>query len=197
MFSMRRDWPRRRPRWISAAIVFALLILGRLWQDGTLAPPAHHHPDGQPSQERHSDPGEKRSELAAGPYRVERVVDGDTLLLANRARIRLLGVDTPETVKPDSPVEPFGPEATAFTRDFVGQRQVRLEFDRERLDDHGRYLAYVWVGERMLNEELLRAGLGRALLRHPYSERWKRVFRQAQDEARALRRGLWADDDHR
>lgn len=189
---MRRAWPRRRPRWISAAIVLALLIVGRLWQDGTFAPPADERTAGEPVPQREADPGASRADLAAGHYQVERVVDGDTLLLANRSRIRLLGVDTPETVKPDSPVEPFGPEASAFTREFIGRRQVRLEFDRERLDDHGRYLAYVWVGDEMLNEALLRAGLGRALLRHPYSERWKRAFRRAQAEAQAERRGLWA-----
>ncbi|NQT11874.1 MAG: thermonuclease family protein, partial [Planctomycetes bacterium] len=57
--------------------------------------------------------------LSEGTYRVERVVDGDTLLLANRARVRLQGVDTPETVKPNHPVERFGPEASEFTRRFV------------------------------------------------------------------------------
>jgi micrococcal nuclease len=90
--------------------------------------------------------------LAEGLYDVQRVVDGDTLLLANHARVRLIGADTPETVKPNHPVEPWGPEASEFSRQFVAGRQVRLELDRERLDKFGRILAYVWVGDRMLNE---------------------------------------------
>ena len=67
--------------------------------------------------------------LAEGLYEVQRVVDGDTLLLANHARVRLIGADTPETVKPNWPVEPWGPEATAFTKDFLSGGEVHLEFD--------------------------------------------------------------------
>jgi micrococcal nuclease len=130
--------------------------------------------------------------VEAGQVRVERVVDGDTLLLDDRARVRLIGVDTPESVKPNHPVEPFGPEASAFTREFVAGGDVRLQFDRERKDQYGRFLAYVWVGDRMLNEELLRAGLARAMLRYHFSESMKRRFRQAQDEAQAAKRGIWS-----
>ena len=113
------------------------------------------------------------------------VVDGDTLLLRDGTRIRLMGVDTPETVKPDTPVEPWGPEASEFTRDFVAGGPVRLEFDRERTDRFGRHLAYVWVGNRMLNEELLRAGLARWEPGYHYSQAMKTRFRRAQREAPA------------
>ena len=100
-------------------------------------------------------------DLPEGVYQVRRVVDGDTLLLRDGNRVRLMGVDTPETVKPDHPVEPWGAEATAFTRNFVAAGPVRLAFDRVRLDRFNRYLAYVWVDDKLLNEELLRAGLAR------------------------------------
>ena len=125
-------------------------------------------------------------------HRVERVVDGDTLLLANRQRVRLIGVDTPESVKPDSPVEPFGPEAATFVRVLVEGRDVRLEFDREREDQYGRVLAFVYIGDRLLNEEILREGLGRALLKFPYSGEMKKRFREAEGEAKAARRGIWS-----
>ena len=130
--------------------------------------------------------------LEPGPYHVERVVDGDTLLLSNGARVRLLGVDTPETVKPDHPVEPWGPEATRFTKDFVRGGRVRLQFDRTRKDRYGRFLAYVWVDRRLLNEELLRAGLARLSL---YLDRYhepdiERRLRQAAKEAEAAGRGI-------
>jgi len=130
--------------------------------------------------------------LAEGPYPVERVIDGDTLLLPNGVRIRLIGADTPETVKPNHPVEPWGPEATAFTREFLAGHQVRLQFDRERKDQYGRFLAYVWVDERMLNEELIRAGLARAKTGFPYSASMKTRFRRAEEEARAERRNIWS-----
>jgi micrococcal nuclease len=130
--------------------------------------------------------------LDEGLYPVERVIDGDTLLLTNRARVRLMGVDTPETVKPDHPVEPWGLEAKEFTQQFVGGGNVRLEFDRQRQDKYRRFLAYVWVDDRMLNEELIRAGLGRAELTFRYSAAMKRRFQQAEAEAKAAGRGLWS-----
>lgn len=154
--------------------VVALFVIWRLWQSFD-----------QPTQP---------AALDEGIYRVERVVDGDTLLLVGGDRVRLIGVDTPETVKPDHPVEPWGPEASDFTKQFVAGGEVRLQFDRQRVDQYGRRLAYVWVDDRMLNEELLRAGLGRALLQHRYSPAMKRRFEAAQEEAQREGRGIWSVD---
>lgn len=124
-------------------------------------------------------------------YRIERVVDGDTLVLAGGERVRLIGVNTPETVKPNWPVEPFGPEASAFTKRLAEGRTATLGFDRERRDKYGRTLAYVYLDGVMLNEEILRAGLGHAELQYPFAESMKRRFRAAEAEAKAARRGLW------
>lgn len=135
--------------------------------------------------------------VAGETFRVARVVDGDTLLLDGGERVRLIGVDTPETVRPDHPVEPLGPEASAFTRRHVDGRDVRLEFDRERRDRFERLLAYVYVGDFFLNEELIRAGYSKAVTRFPYSEAMKRRFRAAEAEARHARRGLWALEEPR
>jgi len=130
--------------------------------------------------------------LPEGDYQLRRVVDGDTLLLRDEMRVRLMGVDTPETVKEDTPVEPWGPEATQFTREFTSGGNLRLQFDRERVDQYGRYLAYVWVGDRMLNEELLRAGLARWEPGYHYSQAMKNRFRKAQREAQEAHRGIWS-----
>jgi micrococcal nuclease len=130
--------------------------------------------------------------LAEETYAVERVVDGDTVLLANGARVRLIGVDTPEAAYDGRPAEPWAREATQFTERFVAEGRVLLRFDRERVDRHGRFLAYVWVGERMLNEELLRAGLARARTEFRYRDSVKRTFRRAEAEARDARRGIWS-----
>ena len=166
--------PYRRRRELAFLLVLAALVLLRLLQQdsSSVSPEA----------------------LEEGTYRVERVVDGDTLLLTNGARIRLQGVDTPETVKPNHPVEPFGPEATEFTRQFIaqGNGSVRLQFDRERVDKYGRFLAYVWVGDRMLNEELVRAGLATAELEYRYSSTMKTRFRRAEKEAEDAARGIWS-----
>lgn len=130
---------------------------------------------------------------AAGTLEVVRVVDGDTILFAPDLRVRLIGVNAPESVKPDSPVEPWGAEASDFTREFLAGGAARLEYDRERTDQYGRTLAYVWVGDRMLNEELLRAGLARWERHFNYATENKQRFRAAQDEARRARRGIWSD----
>lgn len=137
-------------------------------------------------------PGEPEN-LGEGSYSVLRVVDGDTLLLESGSRVRLIGVDTPESVKPDSPVEAFGPEAAAYTEQFVEDAggEVYLRFDRERKDRFDRFLAYVYSGERMLNEELVREGLARARTEFNYSEPVKRRLRQAEAEAKAQGRGIW------
>lgn len=134
----------------------------------------------------------RQEPIQEGNFTVERVVDGDTLKLTNKWRVRLIGIDTPETVKHDHPVEPWGPEATAFTREFVKGGKVRLRFDRERKDDYGRVLAYVYVGERLLNEELIRAGLSPAKTYFKYSGAFKKRFRAAEEEARQARRGIWS-----
>jgi len=172
--SAARRVPYGRRRALTILLVLAALVLLRLWRQDPSRPPPEN--------------------LQEGTYRVQRVVDGDTLLLANGARVRLQGVDTPETVKPNHPVEPFGHEATEFTRRFVarGNGAVRLQFDRERLDKYGRFLAYVWVGDRMLNEELLRAGLATAELQYRYSSTRKTRFRRAEEEAEAAARGIWS-----
>jgi micrococcal nuclease len=106
--------------------------------------------------------------------------------------VRLIGIDAPEISHDGLPAEPLGDEAADFTRNFVRNGAVRLQFDRERLDRYERFLAYVWVDDRLLNEELLRAGLARARLGFNYSQTMKRRFRKAQDQARLARKGLWA-----
>lgn len=138
--------------------------------------------------------------LEEGTFQIQRVVDGDTLLLKNGARVRLMGVDTPECVKPNSPVEPFGPEASAYVKKVIedSQNLVKLRLDREREDKYGRKLAYVYVFDpnqkeyRLLNEDLIRLGLGRALLTFNYTSSMKKRFERAQTLAQQESRGIWS-----
>jgi micrococcal nuclease len=139
------------------------------------------------------------SDLETGTYRVARVVDGDTIVIVlngEKERVRLIGANTPETVKPDWPIEPWGPEASQFTKKFLAQGKVRLEFDGQRRDKYDRMLAYVWVDDRMLNEELIRAGLARAEMQYHYSKEMKSRFRRAESEARAAQRGIWSKTEN-
>jgi micrococcal nuclease len=132
--------------------------------------------------------------LEEGMHEVRRVVDGDTLLLASGARVRLQGIDTPETVAEDRPVEAWGPEASQFTKDFIRRAggRVRLTFSLERKDRHDRFLAFVWNDDVMLNEELVRAGLAHARLDYRYGAPMKRRLAAAQEEARSAGRGIWS-----
>jgi micrococcal nuclease len=124
---------------------------------------------------------------------VERVVDGDTLVLSGGDRVRLIGVDTPETHHPTKPVQPFGPEAYEFTRRKVEGKRVQLKFDPgETKDRYGRTLAYVYIDGEFLNELLIRQGLARALTNYPFSSDMKQVFRTAEAQAKAAKRGVWS-----
>lgn len=130
-------------------------------------------------------------------FMVVRVVDGDTLDLdapdgrRPTTRVRLWGVDTPETVKPNTPVQHFGPEASAFaTRAALGKR-VRLELDlRQPRDKYKRLLAYVFLPDgRMLNRTLIEEGYGYADPR--FDHRLRSEFVRLQRAAMKARRGLW------
>ena len=123
---------------------------------------------------------------------VTRVIDGDTVVVDGVGTVRLIGVDTPETVDPRRPVEYFGREASAFTRELAIGKPARLEFDRERADRYGRTLAYVYLqpGDLLLNGEIIRQGYGFAYTQFPF--RMMEEFLALEREARAARRGLWA-----
>ena len=122
--------------------------------------------------------------------RVVRVVDGDTLLLDRKERVRLIGVDTPETVDPRRPVERFGKEASAFTKRMAEGKQVRLEYDQDRRDRFGRTLAYVYLEDgTFLNAEIVKQGFGHAYTQFPF--KYMREFRGYEREAREAQRGLW------
>ena len=132
-------------------------------------------------------------------FKVVRVVDGDTLDVDcpdrrfRRTRIRLWGVDTPETVKPDTPVEHFGPEADRFTRAAALGKTVTLKLYRLRTRGiHKRLLAYVILPNGTnLSQAIIATGHGYADPRYDHPH--KREFRSAQREARKARRGLWRE----
>jgi micrococcal nuclease len=164
---------RRNRSWIGSAVVVlaAALLLLRPWeaQDGAQRGPAS----------------------AVVP--VTRVVDGDTIEVRLGGRtedVRYIGVDTPETVKPGTPVECFGPEASSFNHRLVEGRRVRLVFGAERRDVYGRLLSYVHLGPRFVNAELLRRGYARTLTIPP-NDRYAERFERLQAAAGRAGRGLW------
>jgi len=125
-------------------------------------------------------------------FQVSAVIDGDTIALTDGRRVRLIGIDTPEYT--DGKPEPFAVEATQFTRDFLKPGTVQLHFDRQRLDRYDRVLAFVYIGEAFLNEELIRAGLATAETKYDYRSDIKSRFLKAQREAQAAGRGIWSGE---
>ena len=183
---------RRPPHWMTALALLSLLLIGR-----SCLRPDSDDPDG--SQVRR---------LVEGEYRLHRVVDGDTIIIrppdapadARRlyARVRLVGVDAPEifdhgpagTILSQDP-EPYGPDAAAYTADFLRKGKLRVRMGPRRVDRYGRFLAFVFVADRLLNAELVRAGLAKAKIYAGEESSLSQRIVRAQDEARAAGRGIW------
>lgn len=144
-------------------------------------------------------PGSSREFPRPGlvPAEVVRVVDGDTFVASVRGeeiKIRLIGVDTPETVKSGSPVEPYGPEASAYTKGRLTGRTVYLEYDIEPQDYFGRDLCYVWLDANTLfNDELVRLGYARAK-RYPPNLKYAERFEASEALAESEGAGLFSAD---
>jgi micrococcal nuclease len=128
------------------------------------------------------------------PVTVVRVVDGDTVRVSTGETLRLIGVDTPETVDPRAPVQCFGREASARAHALLDGAWVRLEYDptQGRRDRYGRTLAYLWLADgRLYNETIIAEGYA-----HEYTYaipyRYRDRFRAAERAARDAGRGLWS-----
>ncbi len=123
---------------------------------------------------------------------VVRTIDGDTLVVSfdeRRLTVRLIGVDTPETVHPFKPVEYFGKQASNFLSEKLGSQWVTLEFDENKIDKYGRVLAYVYLGDEMINRSIVAQGYGHAYTRFPFTH--LEDFVLAESEAKESELGLW------
>lgn len=123
--------------------------------------------------------------------KVKRVVDGDTFQLEDGHKVRLIGVNTPESVKPNHPIEPYAKEASAYTKKMLEGQTVTLRFDVEPLDKYSRWLAYVYMPDgTFYNEILVRQGYAQVMTIQP-NVKYQKIFLEAQRDARSHKRGLW------
>jgi micrococcal nuclease len=124
---------------------------------------------------------------------VVKVVDGDTIHVRLHDRVekvRYIGVNTPELRHPTQGEQAGSREARDANRRLVASRQVRLELDTRERDRYGRLLAYVWVGETMVNAELVDLGYAQVMTVPP-NVRYQQLFLRLQRDAREAGRGLW------
>jgi micrococcal nuclease len=127
-------------------------------------------------------------------YEVVDIIDGDTVRLiidGRQTTVRLIGIDTPETVHPTKPVEPYGKRASEFLHNLLAGGSVYLEYGPERTDKYGRLLAYLYRAPDGLfvNLEIVRQGYGRAYTKYPF--KYESLFARWDSTAQVRNRGLW------
>lgn len=133
----------------------------------------------------------------ATAFKVVRIIDGDTIEIEEEhkvVKVRLIGVDTPETAHPMKSVEQYGKEASRFTTNLLRGESVYLEYDQQKTDRYGRTLAYVFRAPDGLfvNLEIIRQGYGHAYTKYPFKAEYMELFRYYGGQAREAQRGLWA-----
>ena len=126
---------------------------------------------------------------------VTEVIDGDTVELENKSKVRLLGIDTPETKDTRKSVECFGKQASNETKNLLEGKMVLLEKDVSETDKYGRLLRYIFLPlpddkSLFVNDYLIREGFARAL-NYPPDVKYNEQFRQAEEEAKISGKGLW------
>jgi micrococcal nuclease len=141
--------------------------------------------------------GQTLEQNQPGLYSINHYVDGDTIAVNMNGTvetIRFIGVDTPETHKPNTPVQCFGPDAAAYTKQRISQfGKVRLQADPldTNRDVYGRLLRYVYLPDgTLMDKNIIENGYGFAYLSFPFSK--KTEFADAQAAAQAAKKGLWA-----
>ncbi len=127
-------------------------------------------------------------------------VDGDTAkfkLNEEIITVRFLGIDTPETVHPSLGEQPYGKEASNYTKEKLqNANKIELEYDSNSLktDKYGRHLAWIWVDDSLLQEELIKEGLAQTyMLQDNYTYAW--ILQEKQEEAKEEKVGMWSDSN--
>lgn len=124
--------------------------------------------------------------------KVINVIDGDTIKIESGQVIRYIGIDTPETVHPNKPTQCYGKEASDKNKELVEGKEVKLEKDISETDKYGRLLRYVWLGDMLVNEYLVREGYAQSSS-YPPDVKYQERFLEAQRQAQEGKKGLWGD----
>ncbi len=124
-------------------------------------------------------------------YAVRWVDDGDSIVLQDGRHVRYIGINAPEIQHKDRKAEPFGYKAKSINKKFVFQKNIRLEYDREKKDRYGRTLAYVYLRNGLfINAEMIAQGAAYFLYLRP-NTKYTELFINQQQDAMQAGRGLW------
>ena len=123
--------------------------------------------------------------------KVIRVIDGDTIELEDGRRVRYIGIDTPETVDPQKPVQCYGKEAYLENKKLVEEKEIEMEKDISETDQYGRLLRYVWAEGIFVNEYLVREGFAHAVTFAP-DVKYQELFLEVERKAREESKGFWS-----
>lgn len=138
-----------------------------------------------------------QSQEIEGKYLITEVVDGDTYKIkynGKEEKVRLIGVDTPESVHPDKTKNTeYGKIASNYVKELIENKYISLEFDVSQRDKYGRLLAYIYLenGE-MLNEKLIKEGYAQVATYAP-NVKYVDTFKNLQEEARKNKVGFWKE----
>ncbi len=128
---------------------------------------------------------------------VTRVIDGDTIEISTGQKVRYIGIDTPETVHPDKPVQCFGKEASLKNKELVEGKVIYLEKDVSETDKYGRLLRYVYLDDEKSNQTisvnnyLVSQGYAHSSS-YPPDIKYQKQFQESEADARDNNRGLWS-----
>lgn len=132
------------------------------------------------------------------PVELDHVVDGDTISVkfegeTKAKTVRLLLVDTPESIKPNTPVQPFAKEASNYMKKLVADSKLTLEYDSGGdTDKYGRVLAYVYADGKSINEEMLREGFARVAYVYEPNTRYLNKFKKVEASAKEKKKNIWS-----
>jgi endonuclease YncB( thermonuclease family) len=179
MTLLRRVLGKKAYTLLLAVLLFATLLYQR--ETGIL-----------PTWNKPTETQEKTTESVTDQFLVVRVIDGDTFEIEGGERVRLIGVDTPESVKPNAPVECFARESSEYLKNLIEGKTVRLVRDKTDRDRYARLLRYAYLGEVFINEQIIREGYGEAIAYRP-DTRQQVVLDVAESEAQREKKGLFSD----
>jgi micrococcal nuclease len=182
---------------ITVILFFALIglvnsIFPYMESDGPVLPHSKNDQEKDPKVLETTDenlrirpPSEKLQEVV-----ITRVIDGDTVEVTGGRKVRFIGIDAPESVHPNQPTACFGSESARFAQSLLEGKRVHLEKDLSETDRYKRLLRYVWLGDLLINEYLVKEGYAIAST-YPPDVKYQLIFSEAQKYARENNKGMW------